>query len=163
MSDWAKKMKRIRIAIPAYEAEAEAYLLEDAAPETCRVLWQALEKPITALGIHAMWVGPEVMINIPESNRVFSGSDIPKENQTCFPIPGDLVWFWFHPGAWYGLTEEIYEFGVVYARDARMFIPSGWAPATVFGRIESDLHILAQACRRFREEGRKEITISRIE
>jgi hypothetical protein len=154
--------KRLRIAIPDYGAEGEADLLEDAAPETCRALWGALEEPMTARGLHGMWVGPEVMIDMPESHRAFDGAKIPPENQTVFPIPGDLVWFWFPPGAWIGQKTAVYEFGIVYARDARMFIPSGWAPANVFGRITHNLDGIAAACRRFREDGRVDIIISRI-
>jgi len=156
-------MRRIRILIPDYGAEAEAEFMDDAAPATCNALWDALQTPMIARGIHGMWVGPEVMIDMPASHRVFSGSALPGENQTCFPIPGDLVWFWFPPGAWSGLTEQVYEFGMIYARDARMFIPSGWAAATVFGRITRNLEGLARACRRFREEGQRDITVSRID
>jgi hypothetical protein len=156
-------MKRILIAIPDYGAEAEAELLEEVAPKTSSVLWQALEQPMTARGIHGMWVGPEVMIDMPHSHRIFDGSSIRRENQTCFPIPGDLVWFWFPRGAWIGLTDEVYEFGIIYARDARMFIPCGWAAANIFGRVTRNLDGLAQACRRFREDGRRDITVSRIE
>lgn len=156
-------MKRIRIAIPDYGAEAEAVFLEDAAPKTCAALWGALAEPMTARGLHGMWVGPEVMIDMPASHRVFDGSQIPPENQTCFPIPGDLVWFWFPPGAWTGLKEEVYEFGVVYARDARMFIPSGWVAANVFGRVTYNLEGLARACARFREDGRRDVIVRRIE
>jgi len=156
-------MKRVCIRIPDYAAEAEAEFLEEAAPKTCSALWKALEKPMTAQGIHGIWVGPEVMIDMPASHRVFDGSIIPHENQTCFPNPGDLVWFWFSSGAWFGLSEEVYEFGIVYARDVRMFIPCGWVAANVFGRVTQNLDGLAEACRRFREDGRREITISRIE
>lgn len=156
-------MKRIRIAIPEYRAEAEAELLEDIAPATCTALWNALATPMTARGIHAMWVGPEVMIDIPHSHRVFDGADIPPENQTSFPIPGDLVWFWFPPGTLPGLTDDLYEFGVVYDRDARMFGPTGWLAANVFGRVTSKFEELAAACHRFREDGRVDITVSRLE
>lgn len=156
-------MKRIRIAVPAYEAEAVAELLEDKAPKTCAAIWDALASPITARGIHAMWVGPEVMIDIPHSHRVFAGADIPSENQTSFPIPGDLVWFWFAPGTLPNLTDELYEFGVVYDRDARMFGPTGWLAATVFGRVTANFEQLAAACHRFREDGRVDMTVSRLE
>lgn len=156
-------MKRIQISIPAYNSEAEAVFLENEAPKTCATLWQALEKPMIARGLHGMWVGPEVMIDMPASHRVFDGSKIPKENQTCFPIPGDLVWFWFPPGAWSGLATEVYEFGFVYGRDARMFIPSGWVAANVFGRVVRNLEGLAEACSRFREDGRQDIIVTRKE
>jgi hypothetical protein len=156
-------MKRIRISIPDYGAEAEAIFLEDLAPITCATLWQALAKPMVARGLHGMWVGPEVMIDMPATHRIFAGAEIPRENQTCFPIPGDLVWFWFPPGAWIGLSEEVYEFGIVYGRDARMFIPSGWVAANVFGRITSNFEGLAKACARFREDGRRDIIVSCIE
>lgn len=154
-------MKRIQIAIPELRVTAGAELLEEAAPITCRTLWQALAKPMTERGLHAMWVGPEVMIDMPASHRTFDGSQIPPENQTSFPLPGDLIWFWFPAGSWNGLLAEIYEFGMVYGRNARMFIPSGWVAGNVFGRIDEHFEELAAALASFREVGRREITVSR--
>ena len=155
-------MKRLRISIPDYGAEAEAVLLEDIAPQTCGAIWQTLKRPLTVRGLHAAWVGPEVFINIPSDQRTFDGADLPKENQTCFPLPGDLVWLWFLAGAWSGLTDDLYEIGVIYAPNAILFNPAGWAPATVFGRVTSNLDELAAACRRFREDGRVDMTFRRL-
>lgn len=156
-------MKRIHIAIPDYGAEGEAALLEAAAPATCAAIWSALTTPLTARGLHAAWVGPEVFINIPPLRRTFDPALLPKENQTCFPQPGDLVWLWFLAGAWRGLTEDLHEIGIVYAPDATLFNPIGWSPACVFGQVMSGLAGLAGACRRFREDGRRDMTFSRIE
>jgi len=156
-------MKRLHIAIPDYGAEGEAALLENAAPATCVAIWASLSTPVTARGLHAAWVGPEVFINIPPARRSFDGASLPKENLTCFPQPGDLVWLWFLAGAWRGLAEDLYEIGVVYAPDAILFNPTGWSPACVFGRVTRNLEGLATACRRFREDGRRDMTFSRIE
>lgn len=155
-------MKRLHISIPDYDAEAEVVLLEEVAPHTCSAIWAVLERPMTVRGLHAAWVGPEVFINIPPERRMFDGVTIPKENQTCFPLPGDLLWLWFLPGAWSGLQEDLYEIGIIYAQNAVLFNPVGWAPANVFGRVTANFDQLAAACARYREDGRRDVTFSRI-
>jgi hypothetical protein len=52
---------------------------------------------------------------------------------------------------------------MVYGRDTRMFIPTGWAPGNRFGRIVSNLDEFAAMCRRVHREGWKEIEVSRLE
>jgi hypothetical protein len=155
--------RMLRIAVPEYGVEADAVLHEDLAPRTCAALWDALAEPMRARGIHGMWVGPEVMLDMPPSHRTFQGADLPPENQTSFPIPGDLVWFHFHRGELPDLDEDLYEFGVVYDRNARMFGPTGWLRACVFGAVVTNLEALAAACRRFREDGRTDVVVSRLD
>ncbi|MGO4838985.1 DUF3830 family protein, partial [Rhizobiaceae sp. 2RAB30] len=54
----------------------------DVAPETCKALWGALEKPIRWPASHAMFSGPEIMMGLPEENRNFDPTKLPPENQT---------------------------------------------------------------------------------
>lgn len=155
--------RRLRISIPKYELQAEALLHCDLARVTTGTIWSALATPMTTQGIHAMWVGPEIMMDIPVSHRNFHGRDVPPENQTSFPIPGDLVWFYFPVGTLPGLETDLYEFGFVYDRNARMFGPTGWLAGNVFGSVTSNLREFASALKNFRTEGCAEITVSRLE
>jgi DNA-binding Lrp family transcriptional regulator len=49
-----------------------APLHEKQAPNSTRVLWEALSVPVTMLATHAMYAGPEIMLNLPEEARTFS-------------------------------------------------------------------------------------------
>ena len=64
------------------------------APETCKALWGALEKPIQWPATHAMFSGPEIMMGLPEEARNFDPTTIPPENQTVLPEVGELLWFY---------------------------------------------------------------------
>lgn len=156
-------MRRLRLTFGEDGVSAVAELLDAEAPVTCETLWAALARPMRGWGMHARWVGAEVMIDMPASHRTFDGASIPLENGTCFPIPGDLIWFHFPAHAWEGVHEPIYEFGIVYGRDTRMFIPIGWTPGNRFGRIVENLDAFAAVCKRVHREGWKEIDVERLE
>ncbi len=155
--------RRLRLTFVESGVSAVAELLDDEAPVTCETLWTALATPMRAFGMHGRWVGAEVMIDMPASHRTFDGSNVPLENGTCFPAPGDLMWFHFPRHAWADVHDEIYEFGMVYGRDTRMFIPIGWTPGNRFGRIVENLEAFAATCKRVHREGWKEIEVRRIE
>jgi hypothetical protein len=157
-----KNSRRLRLVFVESGVAAEAELLDAEAPSTCDALWAALVRPMRAFGMHARWVGAEVMIDMPSTHRTFDGAAIPLENATCFPLPGDLMFFHFPAHAWAGVREEIYEFGIVYGRDTRMFIPTGWSAGNRFGRITDNLDAFAAMCANVHREGWKEIEVSRI-
>src|SRR5690349_1854973 len=102
MSPEPPEMRRLSLTFLAENVSATAELLDEQAPVTCDALWSALATPMRAFGMHARWVGAEVMIDMPHSHRLFDGAALPPENQTCFPIPGDLMWFHFPARAWEG-------------------------------------------------------------
>jgi len=154
-----------KIALTFQEADvtAIAELLEMGAPETCRAIWGALSTPIGNMATHASFAGREVNIPIPEGRRTFDGEEVPAENQTLFPLPGEVLWHYFPPHSEVGVHEEVYNISVVYGRDTRMFLPAGWVAHNVFARIVENLDSFAEMCRRIKTEGPKVIVIRRAE
>jgi len=61
--------RRIEIVSVESGAKAIAELLEEHAPKTCEAMWKCLETPMVTQGIHAMWVGRELMFVMPEENQ----------------------------------------------------------------------------------------------
>ena len=79
-------MARMEILIEAFNTRAVARLYEDYAPKTVEAVSSVL--PFTGTGIHAMRAGREVYTLIPNP-----ALDPGEENQSIFPVPGDLYLF----------------------------------------------------------------------
>jgi hypothetical protein len=141
---------------------AEASLHEELAPATVELLWSALTEPVSIPAIHAMYAGPEIMMDLPQAARTFDPADVPAENQQVVPAPGDVIWYHQAPGSMAGTAGEIWEVGVFYGRGGRIFGPLGWTPCNVFASITSGLPAFAQACADIRLTGARKITISRV-
>ena len=137
-------------------------LYEDDAPETCKAIWTALEKPVHIPAVHAMFAGPEIMLGLPPEAQSFDPRGIPQENQTCFPVAGDCLWFYQAKGMMKGLTDELWEIGMFYGDGGRIFGPLGWTPCNIFGRMVEGLDAFASVCQSIRVEGVKTLEIGRI-
>jgi hypothetical protein len=140
-----------------------APLNEEFAPKTCDVLWSALRSPVTMLATHAMYAGPEIMMDLPESARNFSPDDIPSENQQVVPSPGDVIWYYQAPNRMAGLTDEVWEIGLFYGRGGRVFGPLGWTPCNIVASVEEGLPAFAEACAGLRLTGARNVVLSRVE
>jgi hypothetical protein len=136
-------------------------LHDDAAPHTCAAIWNALVKPVRIPAMHAMFAGPEIMLGLPPEAQTFDPRAIPVENQTCFPVAGDCLWFYQAKGMMKGLTDELWELGMFYGDGGRIFGPLGWTPCNIFGRMVEGLEPFAAACQRIRLEGVKLLEIGR--
>lgn len=143
---------RARGVITLYDANA---------PITCRTLWDALATPVRMPAIHAMFAGPEIMTGLPEAAQTFDPLSIPAENQTCFPEPGECLWFYQGKNVMKGLPDELWEIGVFYDAGARIHGPLGWTPCNMFGKITAGLEEFAAACRTTRTEGVKIVEFGR--
>lgn len=141
---------------------AIATLLENDAPETCKVLWGALEKPVTMQCLHAMYAGPEVMVGLPAEAQNFEPASVPPENQQVIPAPGDLQWYWQRPMQMEGLQFEWWEIGIFYGRGARTFGPLGWTPVNIWATITEGLDEFARESAAIRIDGAKQLTIGRL-
>ena len=138
-------------------------LLEKEAPKTCEMIWNSLEQPMETEGINAMWVGPELMFVMPKANQKGDPTNLPLENATAFPHPGDVL-FMYVPA--YGTEhyfdsirdKPIWDFFLIYGPDP---ILSGGS-CTVWGTIEEGLDSLAGACKRIRVEGTEVFRVSRM-
>jgi hypothetical protein len=137
------------------------HLYDEAAPKTCEAIWQALAKPVRIPAMHAMFAGPEIMLGLPPEAQTFDPRAVPVENQTCFPVAGDCLWFYQAKGMMKGLTDELWEIGMFYADGGRIFGPLGWTPCNIFGRMVDGLAAFANACATIRLEGVKTVEIRR--
>ena len=137
------------------------HLHDEAAPATCAAIWEALAKPVQIPAMHAMFAGPEIMLGLPPEAQSFDPRGIPVENQTCFPVAGDCLWFYQAKGMMKGLTDELWEIGMFYGDGGRIFGPLGWTPCNIFGRMKEGLEEFASACQRIRLEGVKTLEIAR--
>jgi len=136
-------------------------LYDDDAPHTVAAIWGALSTPIRIPAMHAMFAGPEIMLGLPPEAQTFDPRAVPVENQTCFPVAGDCLWFYQAKGMMKGLTDELWEISMFYGDGGRIFGPLGWTPCNIFGRMVEGLDAFAAACRMIRVEGLKTVEISR--
>ena len=156
--------KQIRITFVREDVSAVAVLLTNMAPKTCQCIWDLLNTPVEGPAIHAMWTGREISFPIlAERFPKDEGLSIPPENQTVIPIPGDLIWNAYRPYEWQGNPNPVYDFGIFYGRDGRLFLPVGWRPSNRFGMIVENLDAFADVCARCQSEGRKALRLTRIE
>ncbi|MFW6437920.1 MAG: DUF3830 family protein [Armatimonadota bacterium] len=160
--------QEIEITFLENDATATVNLLEDAAPQASRLLWQILETPMIGRAVHAIYAGPAVLVHIPERHGEPRGGQIPVENESQHPEPGDIMLLppaddeaediWGEPGTESGVTLAIF-----YGDQGRPFSPSGWQPGVVVGKVTKGLGALRETCRNVRFEGAQRICIAREE
>lgn len=157
----AEKKLYLKFLDSGVQSDIEMYW-EDA-PETCKVIWGALEKPIQVPAAHAIFSGPEIMMGLPESAQNFDPKAIPAENQTILPQPGELLWFYQPKNYFKGMTDEFWEIGMFYGPGGRTFGPIGWIPCNYFGRINPQrLADIAAECAKTRTHGLQNVEIGRL-
>ncbi|MDA8291192.1 MAG: DUF3830 family protein [Actinomycetota bacterium] len=140
-----------------------APLHERHAPVSSRTVWDALSSPATVLATHAMYAGPEIMLDLPEHARTFSPTDVPAENQQVIPAAGDVIWYYQAPNLMAGLADEVWEVGLFYGPGGRIFGPLGWTPCNVIASVVDGLAPFAAACAEIRISGARRLTVSRVE
>lgn len=137
-----------------------AELLDDEAPETCRLVWSLL--PLESEVIHGQYSGAEIFI------RLEPREPAPAENLAQIPAPGELFYF-FDPGG--NVTSgpnPMAEICIVYGRGVILRGPEGVPThASLFARIPGDWKYdwvdFARACRRARFEGPQRLRIGCVE
>ena len=152
-------VKRIKLTMTETGTTVIAELLEEFAPVTCRILWDALAAPAMNRVIHAQWAGPEVVLELPESHRTFDPTTMPLENGTATPLPGDIGWHYNYRYERHFTPEDYWNVAIFYGRDCYIH----GARITHWASIVENLAEFAAQCRRVRTEGLKEMTISRID
>lgn len=154
-------MREIRITFVESGVGAAAQLLEEKAPRTCQELWEQLAEPLRLTGTHAMWTGPEVSMQIPPGLARTGLAKLPPENQTVFPQQGALLWAYMPAYALGGHPQPLYDIGLFYAPQGRLFLPVGWVPCNHFAQLQGDWDAFQDACRRTRSEGAQSLLLSR--
>lgn len=141
----------IEITLTKRDVRCLARLLDDKAPRTCELIWNAL--PLEGDAFHGKYARNEIYAFVPAP-----GADPGKENTTITPIPGDVCSFWFDksiiatPSHGYSADSRPYEFdqvvdlAVFYERNNLLLNPDyGWVPGNVFATIEEGLDDMAAA------------------
>ena len=154
-------MQQIRITFVDEAVSCLAVLHGDKAPRTSQFIWELLSSPVEGLGVHAMWTGREISFPRTADRIPGDAGFVPPENQTVIPTPGNLIWNAYYPYQWFGNPNPVYDFGIFYGPDSRLFLPMGWRPSNLFGQITQNLADFAKACARVQLEGRKRIRIER--
>ncbi len=157
-------MRAIRIQEQRSGLDAAAHLHAEAAPANSAFLWDFLAQPRDIPALHAMWTGPEISAPIPDSllpDR-HRAEGLPLENATVMPQPGELVLAYLPPRVWGGGATPVFDLGLFYAPQGRLFFPIGWHAGSVVARVAAEaLGPLAAACRRIRANGACTLTFSR--
>ncbi len=156
--------QRVSITEPVSGLAATVTLLAEQAPANVAFLWAALARPRPVEAIHAMWTGPEISCPLPAGHldAELRRMELPLENATITPAPGDIVLTWLPPRLWGGGPDPVFDIGLYYGPGARCLFPIGWQAGSVVARVSlSDLAQLAGACGRIRRSGACTVTFAR--
>jgi hypothetical protein len=145
--------RQIKLVFPELNIEAMATLLETEAPDTCDTVWQFLEQPLEATVHIGTETGPEIWFLVPPA------PDLPNENSTVFPIPGDLLFYHYDGQKPHG--EKVYDIGIYYARGGKGLLNVGWTPGNRFAEISENLVGVQQVVREMHRSGPKSIVVQR--
>jgi Protein of unknown function (DUF3830) len=147
-------MRQIKLTFPEVEIEAIATLIEDKAPDTCAAVWNFLEKPLEATVRIGIETGPEIWFLVPPS------PDLPNENSTVFPIPGDLLFYHYDGQLPHG--EKVYDIGIYYNRGGKSLLNVGWTPGNLFATISENLSGVQKVAGEMLRSGPKKIIVQRV-
>ena len=147
------KARRMVMTFVNEGVSAEAELLEDRAPKTCRTIWNML--PLEGEVGHAIYSGSEVVYKFPKMVT------IAPENATSRVLPGDVAYFAIQGGTSYFYPERFAEICWFYDRDSTPSCADGPVQVSIFARIVGDATEFYKACKRIRREGVKVIRFSR--
>lgn len=141
----------ISITLTKRGVSCRARLLDDEAPRTCAVVWDAL--PVSGQAYHGKYARNEVYTLLPQLGTPG------RENCTVTPIPGDVCFFDFaaaeigNPAYGYDETSEAHsprgamDLAIFYGRNNLLLNGDvGWVPGNVFATIEDGLADMAAAC-----------------
>jgi len=154
--------REIELSFPELEMSARARLCEREALQASDLLWGLLETPFLGSGVHAMYAGPAVLVAVPARHGEPVGGQIPVENETNEPRPGDILLVPPAPedDAAEGVAEGV-TIALFYGEKGRPFTPAGWQPGVVAATVTHGMEALRAACRRVRFEGVQEVRLAR--
>jgi hypothetical protein len=140
----------VALTIPEYLARTEVELLPELAPHTCEQIWTHL--PVETTLMHGRYSGPEMFTQV--GGKQWHWQPRP-ENQTIFPIPGDLMIYIDPPPR--------IQINYFHDRDAIPFGTPRPERGNRVGRSVGDFHQFAEACVRVGYEGWKTLVVERVE
>ncbi len=139
-----------KIEITLGKARAIAELLENEAPETCKMVLSKL--PIDGPAHHSAESGRAVFVELPQ------GTKIEPENQTIYQIPKDVFVYYrpvIHIEPHWPLHERARPvLGWIYEKDTQVQgYPGGPVAVNLFATIVEGLEALGDEAPRMRREG----------
>ncbi|MFD8501012.1 DUF3830 family protein [Amycolatopsis sp. NPDC059657] len=140
--------RRMSISLEKRGVTCVAELLDKDAPLTCDAVWEHL--PQYGDAYHAKYARNEVYAMVERF------AEIPQENPTVTPIPGDVVLFSFSAGMLDRKFKEekgidalpgVIDLAIFYGRNNLLLNGDvGWVPGNVYGTIVEGLDEMAEAC-----------------
>jgi len=145
--------RQIELLLVEKKVRAVATLLDDEAPRTSQLVWDAL--PLEGDTYHAKWAGRELYTLVPPLGRSPG-----QENATIMPIPGDLLYFDVSPDSIdlplalrRRYPKGLVDLAVFYGRNSLLLGPAGFMPGNLFGTITEGFAEYARACGELFREG----------
>ncbi len=157
--------KKIELLFTKSGITLPAALLMQQAPLTCAAIWNALEKPVRSRARHAIWSGKEVFFYLPQAMP----RDLPLENHTIFPDPGELMFYYVPENRLKGIQTikfrdpgDVFELAIFYGtNNLRLTMEMGWR-GSVFARVPRQyLSELDAACEDLYWNGTFDIEVKR--
>ena len=150
--------RHIRLTFVETGESVLAEMLDDEAPEVCRIVWDLL--PIETRAIHGMYSGAEVFALLDDPRPV------PPEGLTQLPLPGEILYFYDESKNVTNTRNSVAELCVVYNRGVVLRGPEGVPThASLFARIPGDWKydwtLFRDACRKARWEAPPMLRIER--
>ncbi|HEX5472549.1 MAG TPA: DUF3830 family protein [Lacipirellulaceae bacterium] len=150
--------RKIRLTFVNTGESVLAEMLDDEAPEVCRIVWDLL--PAENRSIHGQFSGAEVFILLENPQPVSP------ENLTQIPLPGEILYFYDANKSVMNPPHPIAEICLVYNRGVLLRGAEGYpTTASLFARIPGDWKYdwtaFRNACRRSRTEGPQLLRIER--
>ncbi len=154
--------QKIRISEARSGLDVTAELDAVRAPANAGFVWNLLAEPRAIEGMHAMWTGPEISCPVPDA--MLTGpqrAPLPVECGTIMPQPGEIVLAYLPARFWGGGEAPVFDIGLFYGPQARLFFPVGWITGSVVGRA-TDVGAMATACGAIRRHGQATLLFSRV-
>ncbi len=150
--------RHIRLTFVESGATVLAEMLDDEAPEVCRIVWDLL--PIETQAVHGMYSGAEVFALLDDPRPA------PLEALTQLPLPGEVLYFYDDSKNVTSVRQAVAELCIVYNRGVVLRGPEGMPThASLFARIPGDWKYdwpqFRGACRKVRWEGPQLLRIER--
>ena len=150
--------RKIRLTYVATGHSLVAEMLDDEAPEVCRMVWDQL--PVEGKVLHGMYSGAEVFLILDQA------VPHPPENICQLPLPGELLLFHDSSSSVANSKKPISEICFVYNRGVVLRGPEGVPTyASLFARVAGDWKYdwidFRQACRGVRWDGPQILRIER--
>ena len=141
----------IEISLEKRGANCLARLLDDEAPQTCDIVWEAL--PLKGDAWHAKYAMNEVYCLVPP----IQGDAPGLENSTVVPIPRDVL-YWYFPASHIGHNfmkergfenlDGVVDLAIFYGRNNFLFNPAtGPTPGNIFATIVDNFDEMVTACK----------------